>query len=177
MKLQNHIEALLFLAGEPVKIKKLADLLGREEKEIEEGIGELEKTLENRGLRLVKKEGSVLLGTAPESSKYCRKLIKEELDKNIGRAGLETLAIILYKGDTGKADIDYIRGVNSSFTLRTLMIKGLVERSVNPKDKRSYIYSPSIELFRHLGISKREDLPKFEEFIDKLENALEDNKE
>ena len=171
MNLQNHIEAVLFLVAEPIEIKKLAEILGQEKKDVEKAVEELEVNLQERGLVLVRKDDQVMLGTAPESSQYCEKLIKEELDKNMGKAGLETLAIILYKGEVGKADIDYIRGVNSAFSLRSLMIKGLIERKVNPQNKRSYIYSPSIMLFQHLGISKKEDLPDFEKFVEEFENV------
>lgn len=174
-KLVNHIEALLFLIGEPIEVRKLAKILNENESEIEKGIIELEKILKERGIRLLKKNKEVMLGTAPESSKYCAELAKEELNKNMGRAGLETLAIILYKEEVGKPDIDYFRGVNSAFTLRNLMIKGLVERKTNPQNKRSYVYSPTIQLFQYLGITKKEDLPNFEEFIKKIEDADQAN--
>jgi len=173
MMIQNHIEALLFLAGEPMKIKKIAKILGKNEDEIKKGLEELENSLAERGLRLVRKGEEAVLGTAPESSEYCEKLVKEDLTGNMGKAGLETLAIILYKGETGKTEIDYIRGVNSAFCLRNLMVKGLIERKINPKNKRSYIYSPSIMLFQHLGITKKEELPNFEKFIKDFENVIE----
>ncbi|MBU1178904.1 SMC-Scp complex subunit ScpB [Patescibacteria group bacterium] len=173
MTLSNHIEALLFLSGQPLSVKKLEQILGKKEKELNEAINELENNLSGRGLRLLKNGGEIMIGTAPESSKYCQILAKEELDKNLGKAGLETLAIILYNDGISKANIDYTRGVNSGFTLRSLLIKGLVERKVNPKDRRTHFYTSSVNLFQVLGITKKEELPDFDNFKKEIENAVE----
>jgi segregation and condensation protein B len=179
MKLSSHIEALLFLAGEPLEISRLCKILDKNEEEISNALNKLEEALQDRGLRLVRNKNTVMLGTAPESSKYCEDLSKEELDKTIGKAGLETLAIILYKNafdkkGVSRSDIDYVRGVNSTFTLRNLSIRGLVERKINPKDKRSFIYTPSNQLLQYLGITGGDMLPKMEEFKQQIENALEE---
>ncbi|MBI2099909.1 MAG: SMC-Scp complex subunit ScpB, partial [Candidatus Vogelbacteria bacterium] len=80
------------------------------------------------------------------------------------------LTIVLYKGPLTRAEIDYIRGVNSSFILRHLSIRGLVERIPNPKDARSFLYRPTFDLFQHLGLSKIEELPEYGELISQLEN-------
>jgi segregation and condensation protein B len=90
-------------------------------------------------------------------------LTKEELTRDLGKAGLETLSIILYQGPISRANIDYIRGVNSQFIVRNLLIRGLIDRVENPKDARSYIYKTTIDLLSHLGISKIEELPEYEQ--------------
>jgi len=172
MKLSNHIEALLFLSGEPLTMTRLGKILNRGEEEIKKAAEELEEQLKERGLRLIKKEGKIMLATPPDSSKYCEALIKEELNKNLGKAGLETLAIILYKNNVSKNDIDYIRGVNSGFILRGLLIRGLIERRVSPKDKRSYLYFPSIRALQYLGVTKKENLPQYENFVKQIENNV-----
>ncbi len=176
-KLSSHLEALLFLAGEPITVSRLAKILGKKESEVKIAAIELSDSLKERGIRLLNNKGELTLGTAPESSKYCEALVKEELNKSISRAGLETLAIVLYKGafsehGVSRADIDYIRGVNSSFTLRNLSIRGLVLRKTNPKDKRGFVYAPSMQLLQYLGLGKKEDLPNFEDFVKQMENAL-----
>ncbi len=159
--LTKDIEALLFLAGEPQNTNKLAKVLGVKEKEIKEALKELDEKLKNRGLVLIRENGKIMLGTSSDSAKFCKELAKNELDKKLGQAGLETLAIILYKEDVSKSEIDYIRGVNAGFTLRNLLIKGLIERKPNPKDKRTYVYTPSLLLFQYLGIKEKEDLPSY----------------
>lgn len=175
MSLSNHIEALLFLAGEPLSFSFLSKIFGVSEEEIKQFADELENKLNGRGLRLLRRDGEISLGTSPESSKFCEKFLKEELNKNLGQAGQETLAIILYKNSTAKTDIDYIRGVNSSSILKNLLIKGLVERKINPADKRTHIYSPSTRLLGYLGISNIKELPEFKEITEKIKNVLETN--
>ena len=75
------------------------------------------------------------------------------------------LSIILYKGPISKAEIDQIRGVNSSYILRNLLIRGLVERK-NLSGKT--VYSETFDLMRYLGVAKKEDLPAYDKVIDKL---------
>lgn len=180
MKLSCKIESLLFLSGEPVKTSRLAKILGENESKINDAVDELIKDLENRGIRLVKNAGEVMLGSAPETGEYCEAMLKEELDKTIGKVALETLAIVLYKDTFSangitRAEIDSIRGVNSTFTLRNLAIRGLVIKKINKKDKRSFSYAPSMQLLQHLGITKKEDLPQFEEFIKQMEENADAN--
>jgi len=90
-------------------------------------------------------------------------LTKDELTRDLGKAGLETLSVVLYQGPISRADIDYIRGVNSQFILRALLIRGLVERVDNPKDARSYLYKTTLDLLSHLGVSKLSELPEYEQ--------------
>jgi segregation and condensation protein B len=162
MHLESHIEALLFWKGESLSIKKLAELLSKTEEEIQAGLIRLEHTLQGRGIVLVRKDNEVMLGTAPEFSSLIESLTKEELTRDLGKAGLETLSIVLYKGPIKRSGIDYIRGVNSHFILRNLLIRGLVEKIPDPLDQRSFLYKPTFELLSFMGISKIEDLPEYE---------------
>lgn len=161
MDLSARIESVLFWKGEPVSLKKLADILKQTEDEIRRSLTELEEKLKNRGVQLVYKEDEVMLGTQKELSPLIEQLTKEELIKDLGKAGLETLTIIMYRGPVARRDIDYIRGVNSNFILRNLLIRGLVEKVQNPSDQRSFLYKPTFELLQHLGISKLEELPGY----------------
>ena len=170
--LSAKLEAILFWKAEPVSSKKLAQLLSTEavkvtEADIKAGLTELESALKNRaggggGLTLVQTDTEVMLGTAKEFSQLIEELTKEELSRDLGKAGLETLSIVLYQGPISRADIDYIRGVNSQFILRNLLIRGLVERIDNPKDARSFLYKTTLDLLAHLGVSKIEELPEYE---------------
>ena len=162
MKLESQLEAILFWKAEPVSIKKLASILNVTEDIVRVEIINLKKSLENRGVTLIQIEDEVTLGTSKEASVLIESLTKEELTKDLGKAGLETLSIILYQGPISRADIDYIRGVNSQFILRNLLVRGLIERVDNPKDQRSFLYKPTLELISYLGISTIADLPDFE---------------
>jgi len=161
--LAPKIEAILFWKAEPVSIKKLGQLLNVGAKEVRDGLTALEASLKGRGLTLVQTDEDVMLGTAKELSPLIEQLTKEELTRDLGKAGLETLSIVLYQGPISRADIDYIRGVNSQFILRNLLIRGLVERIDNPADARSYLYKTTLELLSHLGISSIAELPEYEQ--------------
>jgi segregation and condensation protein B len=176
MQLSSKIEAILFYKGEPVSAKKLAILLETNEQEINNAILQLKNSLSGRGITLLSKDGEYMLGTSAEVSDIIDRVAKEELSKDIGNAGLETLSIILYKGPISRSEIDYIRGVNSTFILRNLLIRGLVERIPNPKDSRSYLYKTTFDLLSFLGISDINELPDKERIIsaiDKFEKREE----
>ena len=180
MELEKKIEAILFWRGEPISRKKLAEILKTGQTEINEAIEKLKENLRDRGIVLVENGNDITLGTAPELSSLIEKLQKEELNKELSKASLETLSIILYKSGVSRAEIDYIRGVNSSFILRALSVRGLVEREMDPKDNRRYIYKPSFELMSYMGIKSLEELPDWAEVNGSMEiaakNLEEENK-
>jgi segregation and condensation protein B len=173
-KLAQKIEAVLFFKGEPINVDKLAIVLKVSKEEIVEAILVLNSKLSDRGIVLLEKEGEITLGTNPEFSDLISALQKEELSKELSKASLETLSIILYKNGASRADIDYIRGVNSSFTLRALAIRGLVEKIVDKKDSRRYIYKPSFDLLAYMGVKSVEELPDFNEVNNSIESAVQD---
>ena len=168
--LEKQIEAILFWKGEPISIKKLSQIFEKTEEEISVAIKQLEEKLVDRGITLIFKDDEVTLGTSKENSLIIEKLTKEELVKDLGKAGLETLSIVIYQGPISRAEIDYIRGVQSNFILRNLMIRGLVEKVANPKDQRSFLYKPTFEMLSYLGISKIEDMPEYTEAKTEIDN-------
>ncbi len=168
--LEKKIESVLFWKGEPISVKKLSQIFGKKEEEISDALKNLEKSLTGRGVSLIFKEDEVALGTSKDTSDLIEKLTKEELVKDLGKAGLETLSIIIYQGPISRAEIDYIRGVQSNFILRNLMIRGLIEKVPNPKDQRSFLYKPTFELLSHMGLTKIEDMPEYREARAEIEN-------
>lgn len=175
-RIAKTIEALLFVLGEPVSMKRLMSISGASLDDIKKALDELEQALEETGIRLVFGEETVGLVTAPETSKIVSEVMKEEFSGDVSKAALEALAIIVYQGPLSRSDIDYIRGVNSTFTLRNLLVRGLVERVPNPVDARSYLYKPSIDLLKYFGISRVEEVPEYTTFREKL-NMPEDTEE
>lgn len=141
------------------------------EEEFNDATETLRVRLKNGALRLVETESYLELVTAPEMGQFISELQKEELSGDIGKAGAETLAIILYREPVNRAEIDSIRGVNSSFILRNLLTRGLIERSTR---KGSFYYSISPQLLEKLGHEQKYNLPRFSEFINALE-AFEHN--
>lgn len=175
LTLDARIEGLLFWKGEPVRIKKLTQILEATEKDILSSLEALKQKLESRGVVLIFKEDEVMLGTAPQMSEIIETLTKEELMKDLGKAGLETISIILYKGPISRVEIDYIRGVQSNFILRNLLVRGLIEKVVKPDDQRSFLYKPTFELLSYLGVSKIEDAPEYEKIKKEFEIINEQN--
>lgn len=169
MELRHQIEAILFYQAEPITVKRLSQLLKRPEEEIESALTGLGDALLNTGLCLLRNNDEVTLGTNPEASALIEAIAKEELNKELSKASLETLAIVLYKGPVTRAEIDYVRGVNSTFILRNLLIRGLVEKVENPKDQRSFLYKSTLALLEYMGVSKLEDLPEYKETLAALD--------
>lgn len=188
--LENKIEAILFFKGEPVSLKKLEDILKVSKEEMLAAISNLKNNLANRGIVLIERparnassladaggESEITLGTAPEFSELIENLQKEELNKDLSKASLETLSIVLYKNGASRSEIDYIRGVNSSFTLRALSVRGLVEKIPDPSDNRKYIYKPTFELLSFMGLSNIEELPEYEEVKKMVETGAKEMRE
>ena len=173
MTLDQKIEAILFYKNEPLEIKKLSKLVEKDEKEVREALKNLAGFLNGRGICLVMTDSEVSLATAPEMKDLIEQIAKDEMSKEIGKAGLETLAIILYNGPISRREIDYLRGVNSAFILRNLCIRGLVERESDPKDQRVFRYKSSLALLTHLGLKTMEELPEYKIFKEKINQSKE----
>lgn len=163
MELDQSLEAILFHQGIPLTRKRLRDLLKCDADALNGAIAKLEERLTHGGLRLLKKDDEIMLGTAPETSALIEAITKEELSRDLSKAALETLSVVLYKGPITRGEIDHIRGVNSTFILRNLLVRGLVEKIENPKDQRSFLYRPSFALMQTLGITDIASMPGYEE--------------
>ncbi len=168
-ELTKQIEAILFYLAEPVEINFLAKILETETDEVQSALGELGKSLEERGLRIVNHDDCVVLSTAPEFGGIIEKIIKEERERDLGRAGIETLSIIAYNGPVSKKEIEYIRGVNSQYALRNLLLRGLIEKKAIKGDERMVGYSITLDTLRYLGLSHISELPEFEDTKKQLE--------
>ncbi len=177
MTLSAQIEALLFYKGEPLSREDISKILKVTESDIEEGIASLKLSLADRGLTLIEHNSEYTLATCKEASAILEELRKEELNKELSKASLETLSVILYKGSATRGDIDYIRGVNSSFILRNLLMRGLIEKTTDKEDTRKLVYAPSIKTLEYMGISSLAELPEREKVLRALLGAIEDTKE
>lgn len=169
MNLEAKIEAILFFKGEPISLEKLAGVLKVSKDAVKEAVNNLKTSLLNRGIVLQENDGEYLLGTHPEMSDIIENFKKEELNRELSKASLETLSIILYKNGATHAEVDYIRGVNSNFTLRALSVRGLVNRETDKKDNRRYIYKPSFELLSFMGVKNVEELPDYADINNGIE--------
>lgn len=121
-----------------------------------------------RGVVMVDDGSQVELRAAPEAAELIEKIRRDEYAREVGRAGQEVLAAVIYRGPLTRSEIDFIRGVNSSQTLRTLTMRGLVRKMQNPKDSRSFLYEATTELLSTLGVQRAQDLPEYQEVRTKL---------
>ncbi len=163
--LLSSLEALLFVSGEALSFTRLMKTLRIPESELREAVGALKEKYaadEERGLMLMEKGDQVMLATKPENAAAVEDLTKSTLSENLSKAGLEVLAIIAYRAPITRSEIEAIRGVNCSFTLRNLLLRDLIERQGNPHDARGYVYQPSFRLLQVLGLSGTKDLPEYE---------------
>lgn len=162
-KIKSIIESVLFVSGEPVKIGRLVKITGASKPEVENAIMMMQSEYAaNRGLVLLKKEDEVQLATNPENASFVDDLVKSEIQENLSKAALEVLSIVAYRGPITRLDVEAIRGVNCTFTLRSLLMRGLLERMENPKDNRSFLYKISFEFLKKLGLDDINKLPDFE---------------
>jgi segregation and condensation protein B len=160
------LEAILFAYGEPMEREKLSTLLGVEQ----EAVGALVESLKDeyarqeRGLMIIQQQdGRVMLATKPQFGEIIESFIKEELKGDLTPAVAEALALVSYFGPISRAEIDYIRGVNSSFILRQLLIRGLVERT---QKGHAYLYTASVDFLKHVGVSAVTNLPDYRKYQD-----------
>lgn len=161
--MKSILESILFSIGEPISIEKLVKTLEKNKEAVKKIINDLENDYqkENRGLRIIKKGEKIQLVSSPKNSQYIERLIKNELQEDLTPASLEALAIVAYRGPITRAEIEEIRGVNCSYILRNLLIRGLIERKGLPEDARAYIYEISFDFLKKLGLSSIEELPEY----------------
>lgn len=168
LSLPATIEAVLFVHGEPMSKKQLSTVLGIPADMVAAGLRELGRSLEHRGLALVETDTEVELRTHADAAAIVKKLRESELSRDLGKASLETLAIILYQNGATRSEIDWVRGVNSTAALRSLLMRGLIEKNEDVTDRRRARYTPTVDALAHLGISNREDLPRYSELAGAL---------
>ncbi|MDP3770113.1 MAG: SMC-Scp complex subunit ScpB [bacterium] len=167
MNLKSILETILFVRAEPTSISMLAKFTKHTKEEVARGLADLMEEYKERGFTLLYNNDEWQLASNPVNADIVERLVKSEFTETLSRSGLETLAIIAYKGPISRIEVEYLRGVNSSFTIRNLLMRGLVERVENPKDARSYHYRVTFDFLKHFGLTNMDQLPRFEEFKNK----------
>ena len=174
------LEGLLFVSGdEGLSLKKVMEILEIDETKLNEIIEKLEKEYESskRGIRLELLGNNLKLTTKKEHKKYYEKLVEAD-DTILSQASLETLAIIAYNGPITRIKVDEIRGIDSSYIIRKLLLKNLIKdmgRSDAPG--KPILYGVTNEFLDYFGLSTIEDLPPLDEIeIDDMETDLFESK-
>ena len=163
--LDQKLEGVLFFKAAPVKKRDLCKLFDVSAEELEEAVKILQQRLDGTAIMLVASDTEVELATISDLDELIEAMRKDELKRDIGKAGAETLAIVLYRGPVARAEIDRIRGVNSAYILRNLLMRGLIEKDSSGKQIQFRI---TTELLKHLGIKEKTDLKDYGTVMDAL---------
>ena len=160
LPLSVKLEAMLFVAPEPVTAAQLASALDVAPSVIERGLNELDTALTMRGLRLQRNAGRFQLTTAPQLADLVERFLGLEATTHLSRAALETLAIVAYQQPVTRPQIDSIRGVNSDSMMKSLLHKGLILESGRADGPgRPILYSTTPEFLQHFGLNSILEMP------------------
>ena len=160
-RLSAALEAILFVTDTPVEITSLAEATGLPHTQVKEALDHLRESLSTRGLRLQWLHERVQLVTAPEHAGSIERFLGLELSSKLSTAALETLAIVAYRQPVTRAEIDAIRGVNSSGTLRTLIQRDLIEEAGRLDTAGNpYLYATTPAFLQHFGLTSLDELPE-----------------
>lgn len=171
------IESLLFVSGEPLKIKDISSIIECSIDYTREMLIELSVAYEedSRGIKLININEEYQLVTKPQNSDYIQKILKTNSRQSLSQASLETLAIIAYKQPITRIDIDEIRGVKSESAIMKLVEKNLIKECGRLEvPGRPILYGTTDEFLKQFNIRRISELPSLEGFIiDNIENLEE----
>ena len=172
------LEGLLFVVGdEGLTLNQICDSLDIKEDEAKELLLELKASYEGeeRGIRISFLGNAFKLTTKSEHKEFYQKLLLNEETNTLSESALETVAIIAYHQPITRIEIDNLRGVATAHIIRKLVAKGLIkEVGKSPMPGRPNLYGTTSEFLDYFGISSLDELPKFEE---EKEEIQEDDKE
>jgi segregation and condensation protein B len=159
---EAQLEALLFVAEKPLSRSEIAILAGVDRETVDARIGDLVVSLAERGIRLVESGERIELATAPEAGALIARYVGADAPRLSGPS-LETLAIVAYRQPCTRAVVDRIRGVDSDYTLRTLLHRRLiVELGRSDAPGRPILYGTGFDFLERFGLVSLEELPALE---------------
>jgi segregation and condensation protein B len=158
VSLAAHVEALLFLAPEPVSVEELADALQVGEEAVTAALAELERALDGRGLVLRRAAGGVALASHPDAEEAARRLLARPRTPALTPAQAETLAIVAYLQPVSRPEVARIRGVASESATSALTERGLIEEA-GRSQFGAVLYRTTPLFLRLFGLDSPEQLP------------------
>jgi segregation and condensation protein B len=159
---ETQLEALLFVAEKPLTRGEIAALAGVDRKTVDARIGDLAVSLGERGIRVVESGERVELATAPEAGRLIARYVGADAPR-LSNPSLETLAIVAYRQPCTRATIERIRGVDTDYTIRTLLHRRLiVELGRSEAQGRPILYGTGFDFLERFGMTSLEDLPPLE---------------
>jgi segregation and condensation protein B len=156
---ETALEALLFVAERPLTRREIAALVGTDRATVDARLGDLEMSLRERGIRLLTDGDRVELATAPDAGAVVARYVGADAIR-LSPASLETLAIVAYRQPVTRAAVERIRGVDSDYTMRTLLHRRLiVELGRSDGPGRPYLYGTGFEFLERFGLTGLDELP------------------
>jgi segregation and condensation protein B len=153
------LEAVLFVAERPLSRREIANLAGVPRDVVDERLGDLEVTLRERGIRLLVTGDRVELATAPEAGALVARYLGVDAVR-LTPASLETLAIVAYRQPVTKAAVERVRGVDSDYTIRSLVHRRLVvELGRADAPGRPILYGTGFDFLERFGLASLDDMP------------------
>jgi segregation and condensation protein B len=159
---ETQLEALLFVAERPLARSEIAGLAGVDREIVDARIGDLGVRLSERGIRLVESGDRIELATAPEAGRLIARYVGADAPR-LSTPSLETLAIVAYRQPCTRATVERIRGVDSDYTLRTLLHRRLVvELGRSETPGRPILYGTGFDFLERFGLVSLDELPPLE---------------
>ncbi|MFH1540986.1 MAG: SMC-Scp complex subunit ScpB [Elusimicrobiota bacterium] len=172
MELKKIIEALLFASQGPLKSETIAEISEKTPDEINQAISELKKEfVESQSpIQVVEIAGGWQFSTKQDFAPFIKKLFKKEITLKLSQSALETLAIIAYKQPITRAEIEQIRGVETSAVVKTLIEKNLV-RICGKKNTvgAPFLHGTTQQFLIYFGLKSTDELPSLEEIVEEKE--------
>jgi len=156
------VEAILFVAGDPVRVEDLAHAMNLTASEMSEALNDLADrlTLENRGIQLNRSGETVFLSIRPAYAPQVDAFLQPLQKRPLSQAVLETLSIIAYRQPCTRGDIESIRGVKCDYSVQSLLSKGFIEEcGVRETLGRPTLYKTTDAFLKHFGMESIADLP------------------
>jgi len=174
-EIKDKIIGILFYEADALTVLEICEILDLKEDDVLNAIEEIksEYSDKNKSITMLAQNDSYQLVVSGSVRDAIIARDVSERSRELSRAALETLTCILYLGSATKSQIDYIRGVQSSYMLRSLASRGLIARS--GKSGRDSVYVPTVETLRFMGLSRVEDMPDYEKISNDFKTALQNN--
>ena len=167
------LEAILFVAGEPVAVADLAQALEVSEMEIMHAVEELQRECERRGVTIHRYGDHLRMETRPEYAPYVERLLQPVQRQTLSQTAMETLAVIAYRQPVTKGEVEQVRGVKCDYSVQSLLHKGLI-REAGRKEAlgRPILYATTDRFLEHFGISDIRELPPLPDAQEKVDEPL-----
>ena len=166
----QKIITILFLSGDPLPVVTVANILSSSPDEVKKELPNIKSSLVNIGLDLLESNDGISIVTQKEQAPLVETFWKEELKGDLTPATLQVLTLVAYLGNGTREQISYIRGVQSSQSIRTLTVRGLISRN-------GEVCTLTGDALKQLGVTKVEELPDYQKLHTELLAKLETGNE